>query len=74
MRPHPLRPDRGSPGCSSVSAADVRFDEDVEYIADVALLSDRFAQRQVSLDLGAVRRLFLGLTTEPLAVRSVTMP
>jgi hypothetical protein len=37
----------------SVSGADVRFDEDVEYLADGALLSDRFAQRQVSLDLVA---------------------
>jgi hypothetical protein len=61
MRQYPLRPDRGSPRCSSVSGADVRFDEDVEYLADGALLSDRYAQRQVSLDLVAVAPAVPGL-------------
>ena len=46
IRQHPSeRCDRtvGSPGCSSVLGAYVRFDEDVEYLADGALLGDRFA-------------------------------
>ena len=56
-----LRPDRGSPGCSAVSGADVRYDEDVEYLADGALLRDRFAQRQVRPDLVAVATAILVL-------------
>jgi hypothetical protein len=35
--------DRGSPGGSSVFGVHVGFDEDVEYLADGALLGDGFA-------------------------------
>jgi hypothetical protein len=35
--------DRGSPGGSSALGAYVRFDEDVEYLADRALLGDGFS-------------------------------